>query len=268
MKFRTYRHAGLNFSIGESGDGAPVLFQHGLCGDALQTAEVFPEGDRWKCVTLECRGHGRSDAGDPRNFSIASFTDDLVSFIAAENLAPVVVGGISMGAAIALRLAVLHPNLVRGLILARPAWIAEAAPANMLPNLVAGELLRDRGPEEGRRAFDRLPLARTLAVEAPSNLASLQGFFSRTPHDVTGELLCRISADGPGVSRDDLHAIRVPTLVIGHARDVIHPLAMAQELAAEIPGAKFVQITAKADDAERFRHEFTAALSSFLEELA
>ncbi len=74
-------------------------------------------------------------------FSIATFAEDVVGLIDHLALAPVVVGGISMGAAIASRLAVYRPDLVRGLILARPAWATAAAPANMRPNLEVGELL-------------------------------------------------------------------------------------------------------------------------------
>jgi pimeloyl-ACP methyl ester carboxylesterase len=41
------------------GPGTPVVFQHGLCGDARQTAEVFPPDPAFRRRTLACRGHGR-----------------------------------------------------------------------------------------------------------------------------------------------------------------------------------------------------------------
>ena len=46
-----------------------------------------------------------------------------------------------MGAAIALRLAVKQPELVRALVLARPAWVTEPAPPNMQAYAEVGELL-------------------------------------------------------------------------------------------------------------------------------
>ena len=113
--------------------------------------------------------------------------------------------GISMGAAISLRLAVHRPEVVRGLILARPAWITASAPANQSPNLEVGRLLADLSQENARRAFETSETARHLAEVAPDNLASLRGFFSREPQAITAALLQAIAADGPGVSEEDLH---------------------------------------------------------------
>ena len=244
-----------------------MLFQHGLCGDAAQPAEVFPFGQGWRCVTLECRGHGGSEAGPAEGFSFATFADDLVSLIEARGLAPVVVGGISMGAALALRLAVMRKDLVRALVLARPAWLDEVAPANMRPNALVGELLSVFPPAEARARFEESEVAKRLEVEAPDNLASLRGFFTREPIAFTRELLSRISADGPGVDAADIRKIAVPTLVIGHGRDAVHPLRMAEAFAAWIPNARLATISPKAKSRDRYRDDFRIALSNFLTEL-
>jgi pimeloyl-ACP methyl ester carboxylesterase len=172
-----------------------------------------------------------------------------------------------MGAALALRLAVFRPELVRALVLARPAWTTEASPLNMQPNALVGDLLRRYSPEEARAQFEASEVACELAENAPDNLASLRNFFSRQPIPVTRELLCRISVDGPGISRSEVEAIPVPTLVIGTARDFIHPLVKAKELAALIPEATLIEITPKAENRELYRHEFRAALLAFLKEL-
>jgi len=267
MKSFTHEHAGIRFSVSETGEGLPMLFQHGLCGDAFQTAEVFPSECGWRCFTLECRGHGQSEAGSPEEFSLATFTDDLISLIEAQNLAQVVVGGISMGAALALRLAIIRPDLVRALVLARPAWTTEAAPLNMQANALVGELLRRYPAEEARAQFEASQVARSLAENAPDNLVSLRSFFSRQPFSVTRELLCRISADGPEISKSEIEQIHVPALVIGLERDFIHPFAKAQELASMIPSATLVEITPKAVNRDLYRRDFTAALLAFLKEL-
>jgi pimeloyl-ACP methyl ester carboxylesterase len=72
------------------------------------------------------------------------------TFIESRELAPLVVGGVSLGAAIALRLAVRRPELVCGLILARPAWVTRAAPDNMKPNAKCGARLRRSTRRPGR----------------------------------------------------------------------------------------------------------------------
>jgi pimeloyl-ACP methyl ester carboxylesterase len=246
------------------GEGRPMVFQHGLCGDAGQPAQVFPDDTGFGCVTLECRGHGASEVGPVAAFSLARFAEDLAAMMDARGLSRVVVGGISMGAALALRLAVVRPDLVGALVLARPAWGVAAGPVNMQPNAVVGQLLAEHAPAEAWARFEASALARQLAAEAPDNLASLRGFFARRPIEVTSALLTRFSGDGPGVAAADLAALQVPTLVIGHAQDHVHPLSLARDLAGLIPRARLVQITPKAADPVAYRDDFRAALAAFL----
>ena len=44
---------GLQLAVTRIGDGRPFLFCHGLCGDAMQPAEVFPHDRGWHCLALE-----------------------------------------------------------------------------------------------------------------------------------------------------------------------------------------------------------------------
>ncbi|HEX2525145.1 MAG TPA: alpha/beta hydrolase [Geminicoccus sp.] len=278
MSFTTFDHDGLALNCwDDGGPGLPVVFQHGLCGAEPQVAEVLPpvssrpeagrsQGDfpAYRRLTLECRGHGRSEPGPLDRLSIATFADDLAAFIEERVGRPVILGGISMGAAIASRLAVTRPDLVRALVLARPAWVTASAPANMAPNALVGRLLAEHDPAEARRLFEASATASDLAAHAPDNLASLRGFFAREPLDVTSALLTRISADGPGITPSDLGTLSMPTLVIGHGQDAIHPMAHAADLALLIPQARLVEITPKAIDRGRYTAEFRSSLHGFI----
>jgi pimeloyl-ACP methyl ester carboxylesterase len=246
------------------GSGMPVLFQHGLCGDANQTAEVFPQEADFRRITLEARGHGTSLPDAAGAYAIATFADDCAQLIEQRKFAPLIVGGISMGAAIAMRLAVTRPELVSGLVVARPAWSTGAAPANMRPNAEVGNLLSRLPGEQALAEFNKSATARQLAAEAPDNLASLRSFFARQPREIIAAMLTRISADGPGVSAEELRSIKVPTLIIGYQADFVHPLLLAEEIARLIPGARLVKITPKAHDRARHIIEFKAALHAFL----
>uniref|UniRef100_UPI0013585632 alpha/beta fold hydrolase n=1 Tax=Geminicoccus flavidas TaxID=2506407 RepID=UPI0013585632 len=236
----------------------------GLCGAQSQPAEIFPASPALRRLTLECRGHGASPPGPLDCLSIRTFADDAAAFLQASTSRPAVVGGISMGAAIALRLAITRPDLVRALVLARPAWTTRHAPANMAPNALAGRLLARHPPEVARHLFLQSPLATRLRRHAPDNLASLLGFFARPPQAVTAALLQRISADGPGIAEADLARLQVPTLALGHGLDLIHPLRHVRTLARAIPGVRLAEITPKAVSPERYRADFRAALASFL----
>jgi len=246
----------------------PVVLQHGLCGSARQTAEAFPDDDRLRLLTLECRGHGASPIGPLQEISLARFADDVVALIDALPLAPVMLGGISMGAAIALRIAIRRPERVRALMLLRPAWITDAAPANMRANAEVGELLARTSPAEARALFEAGATARRLAAEAPDNLASLRGFFDREPAAETAALLSRIAADGPGITEDEVRALALPALVIGHEHDAIHPMACARALVALLRHGELVEITPKSVDREAYVHDLQAAVAAFIEKAA
>jgi pimeloyl-ACP methyl ester carboxylesterase len=242
----------------------PLLLQHGLCGSAQQTAEACPDDPALRLLTLECRGHGLSEAGPLSALSIATFADDLIAWITHLGLPPLVLGGISMGSAIATRVAVLRPDLVKGLILVRPAWVSAAAPENMRPNAEVGALLARHPSPAAQALFLRSATAQHLAQEAPDNLASLRGFFTREPQAVTAALLQHISGDGPGVTEDQLRAIAVPALVVGHEQDAIHPWAHAQCLAYLLPQARLTQITPKVVDKAAYVADLHAAIAQYL----
>jgi pimeloyl-ACP methyl ester carboxylesterase len=264
----TLAQDGLTICVSDQGgSGTPVLFQHGLCGDSSQTREAFPRLAGFRRITLECRGHGRSEAGDLKALSIATFTDDVAALIECIGAGPIVAGGISMGAAICLRLVVKRPDLVRALILVRPAWITAPAPANMEPNSQVGSLMTGYPPEDARRIFMQSEMAMHLAEVAPDNLESLKGFFTREPHEVTAALLKQISNDGPGITDAEVRALAVPALVIGHERDYIHPYSHAKALADLLPNSTLKAITPKSVSKELYILDLHNAITGFLEEL-
>jgi pimeloyl-ACP methyl ester carboxylesterase len=253
--------------VSDGGSGYPVVFQHGLGGDGGQVAENFPDDPAFRRLTVECRAQGRSTPGSVRPFSIAMFADDVLAACDARGIDRFVVGGISMGAAIALRLAARHPERVSALVLARPAWLFDPAPDNMRPYGEVAARMRTLSREAARDAFARSETAETLRRDAPDNLASLLGFFDRPDLAVTADLLGAIAADGPGVTEAEAAALSVPTLVIGHGVDHAHPLGHAQRLAATIPGARLVEIAPKATDKPRHVAAFRSALEDFLRHL-
>ena len=243
----------------DGGEGLPIIFQHGLGGDEAQVAEVFPDGDGFRRLTLECRGQGKSGAGNPSELSITNFADDVLAFAGSRGVDCFIIGGISMGAAIALRIAIKNPARVKGLILARPAWLWDAAPENMKPFAEVASYLARRTFND----FESSATAKRLALEAPDNLASLEKFFAVKDRETMASLLSAIATDGPKVSEAEVLAIALPTLVIGHKIDAVHPLALANTLADRIAGSKFVEITPKATDKPRHVAEFRAHVGSF-----
>ncbi|KAB0682948.1 alpha/beta fold hydrolase [Aureimonas leprariae] len=246
------------------GSGRSIVFQHGLGGNEAQVRQNFPDDSGWRRVTLDCRAQGLSEAGETRPFRLAMFADDVLAAADAAGLDRFAAGGISTGAAIALMLAHRCPERVSALILVRPSWAFEPAPANMAPFVEVAQLLRTHGPAEGRRLFEASPTAEMLRREGPDNLKSLLGLFERDDTAVTADLLEGIATDGPGVSRKAAAELRMPTLVVGNALDHVHPPAYATEIAVTIPQAIHVHAASKALDAAAHFAEVKAAIRAFL----
>ncbi|MCB1497621.1 MAG: alpha/beta hydrolase [Bauldia sp.] len=267
MTFATFDREGVALRYEDAGGGPAVVFQHGLGADAAQVAEVFPSEPPARRITLECRSQGLSEAGPHQALSIATFADDVAALAERTLSGPAVFGGISMGAAISLRLAVRRPDLVRALVLARPAWTFEPAPENMKAFALIAGLLRTHGRDSARAAFARSEIAIRAAREAPDNLASLSGFFDRPDLTATAALLGAIAGDGPGVSVDEVRALDLPVLVLGTADDIVHPLGFAEALAAAIPAATMVTLVSKSADRDGHVAGFRTAMADFLRRL-
>ena len=259
---------GCRLAYEDVGAGPVVLWQHGLGAARTQPAEVFPSDVPWRRLTLECRGHGESDLGDPARLSFAQFAADALALLDHLGIERAVVGGISLGAGLALRLAAEHRQRVRGLILARPAWLDGPSPDTQAAYREVAEALRAHGVVEGARVFEQSPNLARIERVAPDNAVSLRWFFSRARPETTVELLSRITLSWPGVTQAAMQTLNLPTLVIGNDQDDAHPLAYARQLAAWMPGAQLRLITSKSLDRASHVREFRQAMAEFLNERA
>jgi pimeloyl-ACP methyl ester carboxylesterase len=192
------------------------------------------------------------------------FAADVIAAADEKGIDRFIAGGISMGAAIALHLAKTHPERVMGLILVRPAWSFDRAPDNLAPIREIAALLRSHPLAEGQALFAKSATAERLRVEAPDNLASLLGYFERPDAPAFADVLGDIASDGTGVSQEDAANLAIPALVLGNRRDTIHPLAVAQLMAGALPNAHFLEVPAKAADAEAHLAAVRTVILQFL----
>jgi pimeloyl-ACP methyl ester carboxylesterase len=123
-----------------------MLMLHGLGGDRGQLWP-YAGGDQARTrLAPDLRAHGATMlVGDPEDFTFAGLAADLTALLDRLRFPPSIVVGMSMGAGVAVALALREPARVRGLVLIRPAWLDAAPPANLLPLMHVGSLLR-RGP--------------------------------------------------------------------------------------------------------------------------
>jgi pimeloyl-ACP methyl ester carboxylesterase len=127
---------GITFHFADdNNDRLPFVFQHGLGADISQPMSFFGEDRPFRLISMDCRGHGKTvPLGDPQFLRFNSLTDDITNLLDYLNLSKVVIGGISMGAGVALNFAVRHPERTRALILSRASWLSWTATRTIGPD--------------------------------------------------------------------------------------------------------------------------------------
>jgi pimeloyl-ACP methyl ester carboxylesterase len=255
----------LNFHYRDEGRGLPLVLQHGLGGDVSQPFGRYRPGRGVRLIGFDMRGHGETrPLGDVAKLTIASLADDVVALIDHLEIAQAVVGGISLGAAVAVNVAVRYPERVLGLVLVRPAWIDRPAPENVSRYAAIARLIREFGPEEGLVRFRNSSEFRTMERESPDCARSLIGQFEQPRASECVARLERLAADTPCSDRGSYQSIRVPTLVLGNQLDPIHPWLLAKSLSDLIPGALLREITAKSVSVDRHAADAHSAIDQFL----
>jgi pimeloyl-ACP methyl ester carboxylesterase len=188
-------------------------------------------------VALDLLGHGRSDRPvDPSTYTITAFGEQVVELLDHVGAEQAVIGGMSLGANIALEVADLAPERVRGLLLEMPVLdnAVEAALLTFAPLMFAARFLpvsvfavraATRWIPRGVVPFWLGVSLDALNQQAAPMAATIHGIFF-------GRL-------APSPRRRQ--QIQAPALVVGHRRDPIHPAADAAMLAEEMPNASFVK---------------------------
>ncbi len=211
------------------GDGPSVVLLHGFSSSFRRnwhgtgwTRALAATGRR--AAGFDFRGHGRSaKSDDPAFYRPATLCADVIALQDQLGETTTDIAGFSMGAAIALQFAMLHPNRVRRLVLGgigdkilptippppEPAWIAEALRAPHSP---------EHAPPIARRFRD-------FAIRGGNDLNALAAMMS-----------------GPGWPGrvDTIAPVQAPTLVILAEHDEFMP--HTEGLRVMLPEARFVTI--------------------------
>ena len=128
-------HANLNGAqihyTDTGGDKEAILFSHGLLfsGDMFD-AQVAHFRDRYRCITFDHRGQGRSGV-TPDGYDIDTLTNDALELIRHLGIAPCHFVGLSMGGFVGMRLAGREKGLLKSLTLLGTS--ADPEPKENLP---------------------------------------------------------------------------------------------------------------------------------------
>jgi pimeloyl-ACP methyl ester carboxylesterase len=221
------------------GTGSPtIVLMHGFGGSARNfRAQARLLQDEYRVVLFDARGHARSDApSDPAEYQPEAFTDDVLRVIRESRSERAVVGGLSMGAGIALRFAIERPEAVHALVLASFPPPGDRGPSSWA--LRFADAIDAHGLEAAGSEFvwggDRFDSEAARLIR--------QGFLEHRPHALAATLR-RVVAAHPSVSelRESLARVTIPTLIVVGSNDS-PSLAPSRELARVMPHSKLVEV--------------------------
>lgn len=238
---------GVRYEVRAAGEGPPILFIHGFTGRGTDWSPILPaiHAAGYATLVVDLLGHGRSDAPtDPARHAIERQAADLASILRGLGAAPAVVVGYSLGARVALRMAVAERDVVAGLFLESPsAGVAdpdERATRDAADHELAARLEHD-GLDAFLRAWEANPL---FAGEHRLSARRRDRIHADRARNTVAGLAASLRGAGQG-AMEPLHgrlrSITVPTLVVAGALDPVGA-ARARAVADAIPSADILTL--------------------------
>jgi 3-oxoadipate enol-lactonase len=233
----TFSAPSLHVALQGTGPGVPIVMSHALgmdlgMWDALAAA-LAPEHS---VLRYDHRGQGRS-AVPTGPYTIEQLVDDAARLIREGGQGPVVFIGLSMGGMVAQGLAIAHPQLVRGLVLANTAsqypQAAQSVWTDRIAAVQAGGMaaMADMGVERFLTAATRASRpALAAAVKQTLLRADAAGYIASC------EAIRRVNWAA------DLGRIACPTAVIAGSDDLGTTPAMNKAIAQAVPGASYTEL--------------------------
>lgn len=220
----------------------PVLDRLGVPPDAIAAPDV--------------RAHGASRViGVPADFALDRLADEVAAAAratldaAGAGARPVTVVGISMGAALALRICLRGLLPVERAVFVRPAFDDRSLPPSLHAFPVIGELLRESGPVAGAERFRRTEPYLRVSRESPAGGRGLLAQFTATDAAARAIRLVEIPRNRAFDHDAELGALArggIPSLVVGAPRDPVHPFALAERWAGAL-GSPLERVPARDD---------------------
>jgi len=233
-----FESCGVKLFAVESGQGRPILLLHGGLA-AHQAVRLFAEplSAHHRLITPDLRASGRSHFAGELTWDLLA--DDVAALVRHLALDHAVIGGISFGAGVAVRVALRHPQIVERLVLLHPAFggaelgLTDAQGRAMRAMDAAGSRVVEEGIAVMFSLFEALPTA--LRDRARALVATYD------PASVATSTRFMASGAQPFARGDELVAIDVPTLVVP-GLDPEHPVEVARVF-AQIPRATIAETT-------------------------
>jgi pimeloyl-ACP methyl ester carboxylesterase len=217
------------------GDGPPVVLLHPFpVNHELWLPAAQALSSRYRLIMPDLRGHGDSEAGNGPA-TMAKHAADIARICDEEDVGRAVFAGVSIGGYILFEFWRRYRGRVAALILADTRAQAETSESRANRLKSAADVM-ERGTEPFVESMIPRLLGRTTVENRPDLVANVRRMMLKmSPQDIS--LVQQGMADRPD-SVPTLKAVNVPTLVLVGSEDVVSPIADAELIRQNTPGAQ------------------------------
>ncbi len=216
----------------EKGKGIPFVLLHGNGEEGNYfKSQIDYFSDNYKMIAVDTRGHGKSPRGNAP-FTMNQFVEDLIDLLKKRELSEVILLGFSDGANIAMKFAIKYPEKIKALIL-------------------NGGNLNTKGVKKTTQVF----------IELGYKITKM---FSKKSEDAKRNMeLLGLMVNEPNIKIEEIHSIKIPTLVIAGEKDIIKE-SHTREIADNIPNAELTIIKGNHFIANKEPKAFNNEVEKFL----
>lgn len=216
----------------EKGSGTPFILLHGNSEDGNYfKSQIDFFSNNYRMIAVDTRGHGKSPRGNAP-FTMNQFVEDLSNLLKKLELSQVILLGFSDGANIAMKFAIKYPERIKALIL-------------------NGGNLNTKGVKRTTQVF----------IELGYKITKM---FSKKSEDAKRNMeLLGLMVNEPNIKIEEIHSIKLPTLVIAGKNDIIKE-SHTREIADNIPNAKLSIIKGNHFIANKESKAFNQEVEKFL----
>ena len=269
MVRRDVTASGVRVRVVEDGEGPPLVLLHGLFFDHSTWDGVLPElSDAFRVIAPDLPGFGESEKPPANRFpyGIDAFTEAVADLYAGLDLGRAAVVGHGLGGAVALTLAVNHPELVTQLVLVDA--MSYPAPQDTRYRIARLPFVGSFMVKQlwGKTTFRAMYRDLMVSSHAPIDGARIDRYYeSFSTPAARGSALAtlRSTVDTRAVVAR-VRRVHTDTLIVWGRDDRMYPAGIGQRLAREIPGAGFELMNTGHAPQEERPHELASLIRRFL----
>ena len=247
------------------GEGQPLLFMHGLGADRRQTTSALADLPNVKLIAPDFRAHGDSAYTSDDVLHFDQYADDAIAILDELGIDKADIGGLSMGSGVTLNIALRYPERVNKMIILRPSWPDQCEPEHLKLVADAGFFIKESGLEAGEAQLEAFPAYQALLAENEKVGLSINGVYRRPQALEAASVLYKMWQDRPFDSLANLSSLENTALVLYTTRDELHPIKVAEDIAAALPNSSIAELAPRYYDNATYTAELRKAVTEFLQ---